>query len=345
VTAGSDSRNFSALRIAALLPHLGLYGGNLRYLVIGNALAERGIALTLATPDGKPPAYFDYRGPMATLDELRASPPDVLLASEQNLFDLFRSMKAGRHVFYFILEKTAREREIARSGVQLLANSSGLARRLRMLYGAEAAAVVGGVNPRTFFPLEPKERELRVPQSFRIVANGRFSRPRKGSRIVAKAAGGLKPARNIELVYFDTTTVDHTAGLPEKLEVRPKIRLDLDVPREKLRIVYGSGDVFVSAEKKAGWSNPTIEAMACGVAVVCTSSGTSDFAIHEQTALVVPRTSWHVRHALARLMRDEPLRARIAQAGLAKAREFSWEATAERLLQEITRESDRAAPQ
>jgi glycosyltransferase involved in cell wall biosynthesis len=154
---------------------------------------------------------------------------------------------------------------------------------------------------------------------------------------VAKAAGGLKPASHVELVYFDTTTVDHDAGLPEALEVRPKIRLDLDVPREKLRIVYGSGDVFVSAEKKAGWSNTTIEAMACGVSVVCTSSGTSDFAIHEETALVVPRTAWHVRRALVRMRRDEALRARLAQVGLAKAREFSWDATAQRLLQEISR--------
>ena len=330
-------KNSAPPRIAALLPHLGLYGGNLRYLEIGNALAERGIALTLATPDGRPPAFFDYRGPVTTFDELRASPPDVLLASEQNLFDVFRSMTAGRHVFYFILEKTAREREIARSGVPLLANSTGLVRRLHKRYGAVAAPVIGGVNTRTFFPLEKHERELRAPQNFRIVANGRFSRPRKGSRIVAKAVDGLKPANQVELVYFDTTTVDHAAGLPAELEVRPKIRLDLDVPREKLRIVYGSGDVFVSAEKKAGWSNTTIEAMACGVPVICTSSGTSDFAIHEETALIVPRTSWYVRRALARLMRDESLRARIAQAGLAKAREFSWDATAQRLLQEITR--------
>jgi len=335
VTPEAEAKNFSSLRIAALLPHLGLYGGNLRYLEIGNALAGRGIAFTLATPDGQPPQYFDYRGPVCTFDALRASPPDVLLASEQNLFDEFRSLKAGRHAFYFILEKTAREREIARSGVPLLANSSGLVRRLRQRYGVAAAPVIGGVNTHTFFPLEESERELRAPQSFRIVANGRFSRRRKGSRIVAKAAGGLKPASHVELVYFDTTTVDHDAGLPEALEVRPKIRLDLDVPRENLRIVYGSGDVFVSAEKKAGWSNTTIEAMACGVPVVCTSSGTSDFAIHEETALVVPRTAWHMRRALLRMRRDEALRARLAQAGLAKAREFSWDATAQRLLQEI----------
>jgi glycosyltransferase involved in cell wall biosynthesis len=327
----------TAPRIAALLPHLGLYGGNLRYLELGNALAERGVELTLATPNGDQPAFFEYRGKLSTFEEVRASAPDVLLASEQNLFDLFRSTKAGLHVFYFILEKSAREREIVRSGVRLLVNSSGLARRFKKLYRADAAPVIGGVNPNIFFPLEKGERELRAPESFRIVANGRFSRPKKGSRIVARAVNDLGEAKRVELVYFDTTTVDHNAGFPENFLVRPKVRLDLDVPREKLRIVYGSSDVFVSAEKKAGWSNTTIEAMACGVPVVCTASGTSDFALHDETALVVPRTSWHVRRALERLMGDEPLRARLAKAGLAKARTFSWDETAERLLQEITR--------
>jgi glycosyltransferase involved in cell wall biosynthesis len=337
VSAGTSRINPAAPHIAALLPHLGLYGGNLRYLEIGNALHERGIELTLATPNGERPAFFEYRGPVATFDQVRASPPDVLLASEQNLFDVFRSMKAGVHAFYFILEKTAREREIARSGVRLLGNSSGLVRRLEKLYRVHAAPVIGGVNPKTFYPLEDTERELRAPESFRIVANGRFSRPRKGSRIVAQAVNALGETKRVELVYFDTTTVDHTAGLPADLLVRPKIRLDLDVPRSQLRKVYGSADVFVSAEKKAGWSNTTIEAMACGVPVVCTASGTSDFAIHEETALVVPRTSWHLRRAIARLMHDEPLRARLARAGLAKAQELTWEKTAERLVQELGR--------
>ena len=37
----------------------------------------------------------------------------------------------------------------------------------------------------------------------------------------------------------------------------------------------------------AGWSNPTAEAMACGVPVACTEAGTTDFAIDGETALVV----------------------------------------------------------
>jgi glycosyltransferase involved in cell wall biosynthesis len=138
--------------------------------------------------------------------------------------------------------------------------------------------------------------------------------------------------KNLELVYFDTATVDHAAGLPADLSMRSRVRLDLEVPRPMLRIVYGSGDLFVSAERKAGWSNTTIEAMACGVPVVCTKSGTTDFAVDGETALVVPRTSWHISRAIDRMMRDEPLRMRLAQRGLEQALRFSWEKTAAALL-------------
>lgn len=326
--------------IAVVIPHLGLYGGNLRYLELGNALTDRGVDFTIATPEGTRPDYLDYRGRVATLEELRADPPEVLLASEQRIFDEFLAFPARRRFFYFILEKTAREKEIAAAGragrTGLLANSSGLVRRLEAKHGVRATPVIGGVNPRLFRPLEEGEAERKPSDRFRIVANGRFSRRRKGSRIVARAVDRLaRRTRGLELVYFDTSTVDHRAGIPEELRCRARVRLDLDVPREKLRIVYGSADLFVSAEKKAGWSNPTIEAMACGVPVVCTASGTTDFAIDGETALVVRRSAGAIAGAVARMQGDEPLRRRLAEAALAKAREFPWERTAVDLLEAI----------
>jgi glycosyltransferase involved in cell wall biosynthesis len=324
-------------RIAALLPHLGLYGGNLRYIELGNALVRRGVSFTLATPDGARPGFAEFRGEIATHEGLRRSPPDVLLASEQDLFDAFLGFPAGKRFFYFILEKTAREREIARTpGIGLLANSSGIRRRLERRYGREAAPVIGGVNLELFRPLGAGEREPREPDMFRVAANGRFARPRKGTRIVARALDGLARRRpGLELDLFDTATVNHRPGLPPGFRCRARTRLRLDIPRDRLRVLYGSADLFVSAEKKAGWSNPTIEAMACGVPVVCTASGTTDFALHEETALVVRRTWWHVRRGIRRLLDDPPLRERLARAGLAKAGEFTWDRTAEKLLDAI----------
>ena len=327
--------------IAVVIPHLGLYGGNLRYVELGNALVRRGVDFTIATPDGAPPTWLPFHGRSATLDALHADPPEVLLASEQRIFDEFLALPAGRHVFYFILEKTAAEARIAaaaREGrISVLANSSGLVAYLRRKYGVEAAPVIGGVNPELFRPTAPAERESRPPGRFVLLANGRFSRRRKGTRLVAKAAESLARGRDLELRFFDTSTVDHRAGIPTDFACRARVRMDLDVPREELRLLYGSADLFVSAERRAGWSNQTIEAMACGLPVVCTRSGTADFAIHGETALVVPRTSWHIARAVRRMMQDDALRTRLAAAGLAKAREFAWDGTAERLLQALGR--------
>jgi glycosyltransferase involved in cell wall biosynthesis len=323
----------SGRRIAAILPHLGLYGGNLRYFEIGNILSRWGIDFTIATPSGGRPEYFEYRGRAATFEELRNDPPDFLIASEQNLFDELRAFPAGRRFFYFIVEGTKREKEIARTQtIALLANSSGLVRRLRR-YGREAVAVIGGVDTNLFRPIDASERERRVPGGFRVLTHGRFARRRKGTRLVAKAIHTLaRRLASLELHFFDSSTINHRAGIPEDFRCRARVRMDLNVPREKLRLVYGSADLFVSAEKKAGWSNTTIEAMACGLPVVCTKSGTQDFARSEETALVVPRTSWHLRRAIRRMIEHDELRARLAAAGLEAARRFTWESTAESLL-------------
>ena len=41
--------------IASIIPHLGLYEGNLRYVELGNALTARGVDFTIATREGTSP--------------------------------------------------------------------------------------------------------------------------------------------------------------------------------------------------------------------------------------------------------------------------------------------------
>lgn len=331
--------------IAVIIPHLGLYGGNLRYIELGNALVDRGIDFTIATPDATRPDYLAFRGRTATIDELRADPPEILLASEQRIFPEFLAFPAKRRVFYAIIQKTARDREIAdvarRGGIELLANSTGIQEWLQRKFGATSTRVRGGINLTLFRPMELDEpRERRPPERFTVLANGRFSRRRKGSRLVVRAIDRLaRRAPHLEIRFFDSTTVDHTARLPADLRCRARVRMDVDVPRDRLRYVYGACDLFVSAEKGAGWSNQTIEAMACGVPVVCTPSGTRDFAIDGETALVVPRTSWHIERAIRRMRAEPALRTRLAAAALEKVREFTWDRTADQLLAALGVES------
>ena len=85
-------------------------------------------------------------------------------------------------------------------------------------------------------PWAPEEREAKPPGRFRILANGRFTRRRKGSRLVVRAVDRLaRRIPGLEIVFFDTSTVDHRAGLPPDLTCRARVRLDLDIPRSTER--------------------------------------------------------------------------------------------------------------
>jgi glycosyltransferase involved in cell wall biosynthesis len=98
--------------------------------------------------------------------------------------------------------------------------------------------------------------------------------------------------------------------------------------------LYSQADIFVSAELRAGWSNTSAEAMACRVPVVCTRAGTRDFAVHNRTALVVPRAMpFLLRRRIRQLILDPILRQRLAEAGYRQIQNFTWSFLADRLVE------------
>jgi glycosyltransferase involved in cell wall biosynthesis len=72
--------------------------------------------------------------------------------------------------------------------------------------------------------------------------------------------------------------------------------------------------------------------MACRIPVVCTRAGTQDFAFHNETALLVPfPLPFLLRRQIRKLIKDENLCHRLAEAGYKKIQEFSWSAVVDRL--------------
>ena len=139
--------------------------------------------------------------------------------------------------------------------------------------------------------------------------------------------------RRVRLIFFDTQV-----GL-DRRDPRPLIRtrvpfdFHLNLPQERMAWLYAQADVFVSAERRAGWSNTSAEAMACRVPVVCTPSGTRDFAEDGRTALVVPRPSPRLlrRGDRAPDGRLRPSGPPGRQAGYERILSFRWDVLAERL--------------
>jgi glycosyltransferase involved in cell wall biosynthesis len=318
------------MRIAALLPHLEVFGGVRRYLELGNELVRKGHSYVLFHPGGEKPSWLEFRGEVRPLEGIAAEEYDLGLCSEYSLLPWFENLRSRLKYFYFVLEGHRLEREVARRPYLFLGNSEGICRRIERKYGRACFRAVGGVNLETFHPL-PRENDPGEP-GLRILCYGRVYKKRKGIRRVLKAADGLaRSFPGLKLVLFDTLVGR------DRLDPRPLVRTRLpcefhvNLPQSRMAWLYSRADLFVSAERRAGWSNTAAEAMACGLPVICTASGTRDFALPGETALVVAARPWFLRRAMARLIRDAALRSRLAEAGRRKISEFTWAALADRL--------------
>lgn len=101
---------------------------------------------------------------------------------------------------------------------------------------------------------------------------------------------------------------------------------------DDLPAVYSGAAVFVFPSLYEGFGLPLLEAMACGVPVVTSNVASMPEVAGGAALLVDPRDVDGLAAAIARGLRDEPLRNRLRGAGIARARQFSWETAARRTL-------------
>lgn len=322
------------MRISTFLPHVGVFGGVRRFIELGNAWSALGHEVTLYHPEGSAPGWLRYAGRVAKLDEAARGEADLAVCADPHTWEAFRAHRAARHLYYCVLERDpGLPRAIADRDVLLAANSGSLRRRLARRAGRPVLDGAGGIHVGRFRP-DPSRR---AEQPLRILLNGRRSRPKKGTDLVLRALRGLAGrVPEFEVVLFDTPGPGDDRDPRDGAPLPPGARWVIGPSQEELVALYQSAHVFVAAERKAGWCNTAIEAMACGTAVACTRSGTGDFARHEETALVVPvRHPWFLRRAVRRLLEDPALRDRLAAAGPSAAAPWSWERLAERLLGQV----------
>jgi len=321
------------MKIAAVLPHVEVFGGVRRYLEIGNEFARRGHEFVVFHPSGTKPTWLEFEPPVRPFAALADESYDVGICSEYSILPEFDRLRAGRKYFYFILEGHKKEREVIQKQYLYLGNSEGICRRIERKYGVRCLRAPGGVNPEIFHPLPEVDKGPRNPDEFRILCYGRIFRKRKGIRQVIRAAEGIaRKHPHLKLILFDSLVGE------DRRDPRPLVRTSLplefylDLPQSRMAWLYSQADIFVSAERRAGWSNTTAEAMACALPVVCTRSGTRDFAIPEETALVVPVAHpFFLKRQVRKLIASPELRRRLSQAGYRKIQEFTWKALVDRL--------------
>ena len=104
------------------------------------------------------------------------------------------------------------------------------------------------------------------------------------------------------------------------------------VAQEDLPALYRQAGMLVYLSLYEGFGLPPLEAMACGTPVVASDTTSLPEAVGEAGLKVDPTAVEEIAAAMAHLLEDAPLRQRLRQAGIERARAFTWRCTAQRLL-------------
>lgn len=320
------------MRIALFLPHVGVFGGVRRFLELGNEWSALGHEVVLFHPDGSPPAWLPFAGRVAPLAAAAGASANLAICADPHTYDAFRAMPAATHLYYCVIEGDAGlARAAADPGVALAANSQALRTAVARRARRPVLDGVGGIRTPQFRP-EPSRR---AAAPLRVLLNGRRSRAKKGTDLVLAALRGMRGVPDFEVVLFDSVDAHNRQDPRDGAPLPTNARFVLNPSQAELVALYQSAHLFVAAERKAGWCNTALEALACGCAVVCTRSGTRDFARDGENALLAWRHPFFLRRAIRRVLADAALRARLAAAGPASAEPWAWPKLAEKLLAQI----------
>lgn len=118
----------------------------------------------------------------------------------------------------------------------------------------------------------------------------------------------------------------------ERLGIADSVWMLGYVPDEELYSLYARAEMLIYPSLQEGFGLPPLEAMACGCPVITSNVSSLPEVVGEAGVLVNPLDPVQIADAMCRILLDKHYARELAQAGLARAREFSWERCAEETL-------------
>lgn len=112
-----------------------------------------------------------------------------------------------------------------------------------------------------------------------------------------------------------------------------KVKFVSYVTDEELKCLYSKAELFLFPSLYEGFGLPPLEAMACGTPVVASNKSSIPEAVGEAGILVDPNSIDEIKIAMANILHDGQLKAKLIDLGKQRAQKFRWERSAEKLLQ------------
>lgn len=183
--------------------------------------------------------------------------------------------------------------------------------------GAKAIVVPNGLDFEYFRLSRPISE--RAPASIAMLWH---IEPQKRTEDIVEALKIVRKSHpELQVTAFGATPAP--SNLPEWINYHHR------PDRELHNRIYNEASIFVAASEQEGWGLTPCEAMQCGAAVVCTDiGGYRMFAKNGETALMSPaRDPQALAANICRLIEDNKLRIRIAEAGNKNIHQFAWDSS------------------
>jgi glycosyltransferase involved in cell wall biosynthesis len=163
-------------------------------------------------------------------------------------------------------------------------------------------------------------------------------RPHKNAAAVIRALRKLEPRPLLVIPGYRTPHEDELRALADSFGVAGDLRLPGPLSTADLEGLYALAAAVVVPSLYEGFGLPVLEAMARGVPVASSDRASLPEVAGTAALLFDPTRDEEVASAIARVLSDNELRARLRAAGRARAASFSWRRTAQ-----LTAESYRRA--
>lgn len=220
--------------------------------------------------------------------------------------------------------------------------------RIAQEFGVDSVVIHNGVDAERFRPPTALERaearaELGLRDQLALLTIGGVD-PRKNSINLLRAFQAMrnKAAEHgqeaVLLIAGGATLLDYRpyqdAFFSELAETGLRANRDIFllgvVPEEQVRRLYWAADLFAFPSVKEGWGLVVLEALGTGLPVLASDIPVfREYLRNDENALLAdPHDVPAIAAGLTRLCADTALRRRLAAAGPATAKAFSWAATA-----------------
>ncbi|NIM07393.1 MAG: glycosyltransferase, partial [Armatimonadetes bacterium] len=159
---------------------------------------------------------------------------------------------------------------------------------------------------------------------------------RKNLRTTLRAFAGMREQSRADygLVVVESrlNCSEETRGLIEQLGISDQVIFTGAVSDEHLRALYSGAQALIFPTFYEGFGLPVLEAMACGIPVICSRAGALREVGSDVPLCVEPEDAEELTAQMLRVAQEPELCRELSAQGIARASQFSWHTAALEIL-------------